>query len=111
MRVIAAFLVAFCLPVLSLAAVGVVGNGAEVTCGTSPTVMDDPSIEDRYTRTLLACVPAGSNHVFVGGEGVTVGSGLEIGGDIPCYRVTLAPNAKVYCIASSPTKVKVQESR
>lgn len=45
MRVIAAFLVAFCLPVLSSAAVGVVGNGAEVTCGTSPTVMDDPSVQ------------------------------------------------------------------
>lgn len=99
-------------PLVAVAATSIFGNGAEVICGTSPTHLDDPSIEDRYTRTFLVCVPPGSE-VFVGGSGVTVGSGIPVGDmDIRvCYRALLAKNAKLYCVANSSVPVRVQESR
>lgn len=87
-----------------------IGTGTPVVVGTTPVALDDTSISNALPRYVLVCNRSGNGEVRLGGEGVTLTTGLPLRPG-QCWHSgeRIDPSVVVYGVAASSQTVDVLE--
>jgi hypothetical protein len=101
-------------PQLALARIVRIGSGTAVTCGTTPTLLDDASVPDSIDRFISARLASGSGVIYIGHH--TAAKPLTVANGTPLYDKErfesgerVQAGLQYYCIASTPTPARVWE--